>query len=289
MDKAKELLNKLGISPETVTALFDEDKSDAVNLDEVITNFKEGQKNLLKNDPEFINPLKKEAKGRELDIIEQKIKRAWNLDQETVKGKTFDEIVLIAKASSMDDNKDVNTDLQSQVVELNKKVNEYETEILPRVKTEAEDRYKTFIKTSKVKEIITGYDLTTPAEAVTPAIQNYLTDNFNIILEDGKIVLKTKDDLNPLDESGTKVLTVKDVINNKLSDFGVIRQSNATENGNVSISTDNKKYTTKQPMQNEKVEPKYKLPGLNKAVANVEALKKQRDFSTNKKALTNEG
>ena len=54
MTNIETFLKKIGINADTLTKL----NSDDANVDEIVTSFKSIQRDVLKNDPEFIQPIK---------------------------------------------------------------------------------------------------------------------------------------------------------------------------------------------------------------------------------------
>jgi len=114
------------------------------------------------------------------------------------------------------------------------------------------------------------------SDVVKPAVQTFLDSNYNLDLDDsGNLMVKTKNNLNPLNADGTKMITFDEILDGHLSSLGVIKQSNGTPNGrsNVPNGSGNANPNPGEPA-------KFNLPGLTKAQANEKSLAAMKVFGT---------
>ena len=81
MSKINEFLNKIGVKTDVIEKLGSEEE---VNLDDIVTSFKGSIREVIQNDPEFIQPIKDEIRGSELSKIEHKIKKQFGLSSEEI-------------------------------------------------------------------------------------------------------------------------------------------------------------------------------------------------------------
>ena len=85
MSKIEAFLKKLGVKSDVINKLNSEDET---NIDELVQSYKSGYREVMLNDPEFIQPIKDEIKGSELSKIEHKIKKTFGLSSEEIKDKS---------------------------------------------------------------------------------------------------------------------------------------------------------------------------------------------------------
>lgn len=271
MSNIETFLKKIGINADTLTKL----NSDDANVDEIVTSFKSSQRDVLKNDPEFIQPIKDEIRGEQLSKIEHKIKKTFSLSPDDVKDKKFDDIINVAFEKS---SKATNTgaeELQNRLIELTNENKRLVDEIIPAKENEAKAAIKTFKRESIINSMIAKKSLIVSSDVVIPAVNNYLNQNFNVDVDDsGELVVKTKNNLNPLNSDGTKIVTFDEILDGHLASLGVVKQSN----GNPNNTTPTKTTTTSTQSTNGGDKPAFNLVGLKKAQENAESLKSMKTF-----------
>jgi hypothetical protein len=271
MSNIETFLKKIGINADTLTKL----NSDDANVDEIVTSFKSSQRDVLKNDPEFIQPIKDEIRGEQLSKIEHKIKKTFSLSPDDVKDKKFDDIINVAFEKS---SKATNTgaeELQNRLIELTNENKRLVDEIIPAKENEAKAAIKTFKRESIINSMIAKKSLIVSSDVVIPAVNNYLNQNFNVDVDDsGELIVKTKNNLNPLNSDGTKIVTFDEILDGHLASLGVVKQSN----GNPNNTTPTKTTTTSTQSTNGGDKPTFNLVGLKKAMENAESLKSMKTF-----------
>lgn len=275
MKHAKEYLKKIGVASDVIEQLFTEEPTEDFDVTESAKEFVKKSRTLAKDDPELIRSIRDEIRGTELSKIEHKIKKTFDLSAEDVRDKKFDEILDFAKSRIQETAGSTSDELQRKIVELNNQVKQYEEEILPAERNKAKETINTFRKDTSIASVLAkrAANLIVVPEAILPAINQRLNENFNVNVNDsGDLEVKTKDGLNPLNADGTKVLTFDEIIDNYLTELKVIKQSNADPNNQVK--------TTTTPASNPEPDskPKFNLRGLQTAQENAERLKEMKVF-----------
>ena len=270
MTNIETFLKKIGINADTLTKL----NSDDANVDEIVTSFKSIQRDVLKNDPEFIQPIKDEIRGEQLSKIEHKIKKTFSLSPDDVKDKKFDEIINVAFEKSSRATNTGAEELQNRLIELTNENKRLVDDVIPAKENEAKAAIKTFKRESIINSMIAKKSLIVSSDVVIPAVNNYLNQNFNVDVDDmGELIVKTKNNLNPLNSDGTKIVTFDEILDGHLASLGVVKQSN----GNPNNPTPNKTTTSTQST-NDGDKPTFNLVGLKKAQQNAESLKSMKTF-----------
>jgi len=269
MKNFETFLKKIGVKSDIISKLSTEDE---INVDEFAQSFKTNIREVMSNDPDFIQPIKDEIRGTELGKLEHKVKKTFALTSDDVKDKKFDEILQTALDKTKSSGSTTNDDLQNKIIELTKENKRLNDEIIPAKENEAREQIKSYQKESTIRSILGAKQLIVSPDVVFPAIQNHINKAFNIdINDDGGLVVKTKDGLNPLSDDGTKVLSFEDILDNQLRSLNVLKQSNGTpEQKNVERKSTFTPDSTK--------EAKYNLPGMDAAKQNAEQMKNIRTF-----------
>jgi hypothetical protein len=277
MTNIEKFLKKIGVPSDAITKLNGDDQE--LNVDDIAAEFQNIQRDVLKNNPDFISSIRGEVKGTELSKIEQKIKKTFGLSAEDVKDKKFDDIISVAFDKM---NKTAGAgaeELQKRLIELTNENKHLVDEIIPQKENEAKQAIKTFKRESFIQSAIAKRSLIVSPEVVKPAVQTYLESNFNVDVDDnGELVVKTKNNLNPLNNDGTKIVTFDEILDGHLASLGVIKQSNGSPTppkpGNG---------TPPPPPTPGAEPPKYQLAGMAKAQANAASLQTMKVFGNESK------
>jgi len=265
----EKFLKEIGVTGDAIDQLKGEDDIEVKDLSD---GFKTSFKDVFINNPEVINPLKKEIQGKELSQIEHKIKKAFGLTSEEIKDKKFDEIIVLAIDKLRGEKTDVNETLQNDLIELRSKVKEFEDKIIPDIQTKGQTKLSDYKKEMKIRKILNKKSLIVDSEILYPSVQSYLDKNYSIGLgDDDALQIKTKDGLNPLDKEGTTVQTLDQIVDGYLNEMKVIKQSN----GDVD-NTSKAVFKTLNVKNQSEVENKFHLPHLQKAKENAERLKEMK-------------
>jgi ribosomal protein S19 len=250
-----------------------------LNVDDIAAEFQTIQRDVLKNNPDFISSIRGEVKGTELSKIEQKIKKTFGLSADDVKDKKFDDIISVAFDKM---NKTAGAgaeELQKRLIELTNENKRLVDEIIPAKENEAKQAIKTFKRESFIQSAIAKRSLIVSPEVVKPAVQTYLENNFNVDVDDnGELIVKTKNNLNPLNNDGTKIVTFDEILDGHLTTLGVIKQSN----GNPTPPKPGSPTPPTPPTPGAEA-PKYQLAGMAKAQANAASLQNMKVFGNESK------
>lgn len=270
MDNLIEFLKKIGVQKDAINKLNAEGE---VNVDDVALSYKSSMKDAISNDPDFVQGIKDAIKGEELSKIEHKIKKSFGLSSDEVKDKKFDEIVAAAFDKIKTAGSGSNEELQSKIIELSRENKRLLEEVIPAKESEAKEQFKSYKKEALIKNYLTSKNLIVKPELAYLSIQDYLSKNYNVDLDDNnQFVLKTKNGLSPLNQDGTKTLSFDEIVDKKLTEENLVRQSNGDNNKGPVPS--NKSRVIDNPHQ----EGKFNLPGLKIAEENAERMKNLRTF-----------
>ncbi len=188
MTNIEKFLKKIGVPSDAITKLNGDDQE--LNVDDIAAEFQNIQRDVLKNNPDFISSIRGEVKGTELSKIEQKIKKTFGLSAEDVKDKKFDDIISVAFDKM---NKTAGAgaeELQKRLIELTNENKHLVDEIIPQKENEAKQAIKTFKRESFIQSAIAKRSLIVSPEVVKPAVQTYLESNFNVDVDDnGELVV----------------------------------------------------------------------------------------------------
>jgi hypothetical protein len=278
MTNIEKFLKKIGVPSEAIGKLNLDDSE--LNIDDIAAEFQIIQRDVLKNNPDFIGSIRDEIKGAELSKIEHKIKKTFGLTSEDIKDKKFDEIIGVAYDKTSKSIGAGAEELQTRLIELTNENKRLVDEIIPAKENEAKQAIKTFKRESFIQSAIAKRSLIISADVVKPAVQSYLDTNFNVDVDDnGEIIVKTKNNLNPLNNDGTKIVSFDEILDGHLSSLGVIKQSN----GGQTPPTPGGNQTPPPSAPNGADAPKYQLAGMAKAQANAASLQNMKVFGNESK------
>jgi hypothetical protein len=127
-----------------------------------------------------------------------------------------------------------------------------------------------------LQQVLAKRQLIVSPDVILPAVKAHLDANYNIdVNENGELLVKTKQNLNPLNQDGTKIVTFEEILDGHLTNLGVVKQSNATPGGKTPAPATPPAGT---PPGGAPGETKFNLPGLQKAQQNAESLANMRTF-----------
>lgn len=267
MSKIEEFLKKIGVQADVISKLNEED----ANTDELVGQWKSGFKNVIANDPEFIQPIKDEIRGTELSKVEHKIKKQFNLGSEEVKDKKFDEIIQAAYEKVKSQSFPAPDELQNKIMELSRENKRLLEEVLPAKENEAKEAINHYKKNTALRQALSAKPLIVSTDIVYPAINEFLNKNYSVELDDqDKLTIKTKNGLAPLSEDGTKTISFDEVVEKHLDTLGVLKKSNGAASPSIP--------GIKSSKLEKSEETKYSLPGMKVAQDNAERMKNLRTF-----------
>lgn len=272
MSNIEKFLKKIGLNSDAISQL----NADDSDVESIAAAFKNSQREVLKNDPEFIKPIQDEITGTERSKMEHKIKKQFGLTADEIKDKKFDEIISTAFDKASKATAAGADELQKKLIELTNENKKLVDEIIPAKEIEAKNTIKQFKRDSIISAAIAKRSLIVSSEVVRPAVQSFLDSNYNLDLDDsGNLLVKTKKNLNPLNADGTKMITFDEILDGHLSTLGVVKQSNGSPNGRQNIPNGS---GNGNPNPNPGEPAKFNLPGLQKAQANEKNLANMKVF-----------
>jgi hypothetical protein len=279
MTNIEKFLKKIGVPSDAINKLNTE--ADDVNIEDIAAEYQIIQRDVLKNNPDFIGTIRDEIKGTELSKIEHKIKKTFGLSSDDVKDKKFDEIIGVAFEKTTRSAGAGAEELQNRLIDLTNENKRLVDEIIPAKENEAKQAIKTFKRESFIQSAITKRSLIVSAAVVNPAVRSYLDANFNMDVDDnGEIIVKTKNNLNPLNNDGTKIVTFDEILDGHLNELGVVKQSNG---GQTPPNKQPNGAPQTPPSGNGAEPPKYQLAGMAKAQANAVSLQSMKVFGNESK------
>ena len=270
MSNIDQFLKKIGVPADTIAKLTGDDTD--VNIDDLSIGFRSVQRDVLKNDPDFIQPIKDEIRGSELSKIEHRIRKTFGLTSDQVKDKKFDEIITIAHEHSSKSSTAGADELQQKLIELSTENKRLVDEVIPAKENESKNAIKTFKRESIIQSMIAKRSLIVSSDVVIPAVKSFIDSNYNVDVDDaGQLVVKTKNNLNPLNGDGTKIVTFDEILDGHLATLGVVKQSNGSPNPNPPRTPQGGNQGNQEPA-------KFNLVGLKAAEQNAESLKAMKVF-----------
>jgi len=228
------LLIKIGVTKENaekIASQTPEDSTEVIEVDPIITAWKEGQIALMRNEPTIVDEIRAAETGRQRNMFEQKIKQIFGLTGEEIKDKKFDEIITLAKERASSKTDKTANELQDQILVLTNENKRLLEEEIPKIKNETVVHKKRFdINQALMKKIPMGDDkLRIPFETASKLALSDLNDLYDIDMdEQGSIVLLEKGkELKAKSKDGSKFLTADEVINERLEFHQALVKSNA--------------------------------------------------------------
>lgn len=236
------LLKGLGFPSAHIKTIEDNwDKKDfVVDPSTMIPDFQTAQKELYEDDPDIVQAIDAKAKGRERDIMERAVKKAFGLSAEETKDKDFNAIIDIAKKKVTGSSDKTTQELQEKLLAAeieNKRLLEEE---IPTIKTQV-DKDRKAVKVEVMFEKVAN-ELAAELIAKNPKAMRMpfatalktakvlLNESMDFDIDDKDeniLVVKDKKGLKIKASSGTAFLTPKDAVLNVWKENQFLAESNA--------------------------------------------------------------
>jgi hypothetical protein len=240
MSKEKELLSKF-FGEEKAKELETQLANDETDMDEIVSELTNTQKSrfyeIAKNDNAFIDDLVSPVVGKMTGTIDSRLKR-FGVDPEAVKGKSVAEKFDILENAYNDKIKNAGkqeaAQLQEELVSLNKKIEQYETEEIPKIREQVEVEKNEFRVGNKLSTLYANIDNSSLVtgkegrEASIKLLDFIVKGKYDIkINEAGETEFYLKgSNQKVMNAEKTKLLIPKEIIKQELIDNGLYRQSN---------------------------------------------------------------
>lgn len=276
-----EILRKLGVSTEFETKLNDVPTPE--DREKVLTDFfdavKRQQRELILNDPEFVNSLNsqkdemhKRITGEIAGTVESYLRESLGIDTDFIKSnggwkgalKAYSEQKVKPASKQAEE-------YERMINQLRDEVRKYNEEILPKVQSEAQQQVMAFKTRTLLGGELNRYKLNVPPtlhDETVGFIERKLQE-MNLrtqVNANGRLDIVTAAGTKPTNKDGSAFLTTEGILENVLKEAQLLATSNAAGDGGVpnAIVTEKKMEQKQLPYGN--------LPGLRKAEANAARL-----------------
>lgn len=245
-----ELLGKWGVPNEKIAKLIQGDKE--YGPQQAHEEMKEHVSKLFENDPEFISRFKNVGKAELGEELKKSIVTTFGLtvpDGELntkgvhdvlglVKRKTQEDLDNVAKLGGDNDKiiRELN-DIKTRNVELQAQITNYREQVLPEYDKRIERERENLRMDNLLMKEMSKYDVITPRTTmeniICPMIISQLRDSYDIIQDNnGNIEFLIKGQkTRPTNKTNDRFLQTSEIIKTRLEEAGVLKQSNAKENG----------------------------------------------------------
>lgn len=276
-----EILRKLGVSTEFETKLNNvptpEDREST--LTELFDAVKRQQRELILNDPDFVNTqsvqrdeMHKRITGEIAGTVESYLRDSLGIDTEFIrtnggwKGalKAYSEQKVKPASKQAEE-------YERMITQLRDEVRKYNEEILPKVQSEAQHQVMAFKTRTLLGGELNRYKLNVPTtlhDETVGFIERKLQE-MNLrtqVNANGRLDIVTASGTKPTNKDGSAFLTTEGILENVLKEAQLLATSNAAGDGSVpnAMVTEKKVERKELPYQG--------LPGLRKAEANAARL-----------------
>lgn len=276
-ESVKKFLKNVGVDGKVITQF--NDPPEDLDVDKLVDEFKQGQRDVYANDPDVIKDLQAKAKGKERGSVEREIRRVFSITPEEVgehdlEGDYKKHLEFSKKKTEKSGNKSADK-IQIELQEKNKELEQVRNEEIPALKVKAQKEIDVFyvekcfqklINSEEIGELIIANE-----DATTIITGEFEKLGYTLSLTEGRkdIIIKTKDGLVPQDSGKTRNLTNMEVTKSILESKKLVRQSNADDD-----EPPKPKLVSGFPEpQKQNIEVENQLPGLRKARAHEKELK----------------
>jgi CTP-dependent riboflavin kinase len=255
------------------------------DVDKLLSDFQDKQKDLLKNDPEFVKSVSDPAVAKTNDIWLSKFKQKTGLSAEEVKDKKTVEIIE-AGVEKIRKKGDATTEqLQTENLALATELKKIKEEDLPAAKTEAETVRKRLELENKVAKSLPkiGKKIRVDEDVALITLNTKLAQR-GIVLsvdENGELVAKTKDGLGVKNKDGTKLLNAIELFTEVLDEGKLLENSGAGDGGGTGGAGTST--ITTQVDKDDKEKLYQQFPHLKAAEEHKEKIKADMEAAKNRK------
>jgi hypothetical protein len=185
------------------------------DADKFIADAKANEKELLRNDKEFVGDIQKAEGAKRNEMWRTKIKRETGLTAEEIKDKTDEEIVKMAVEKLRKKGDQTLEQLQAENVKLTADLKKVMEEDLPGKDLEVANHKKAITIEAKLEKKVMSLPkkLRIGTIAAIATVREKLGSNYIIDLDDsGEIQILTKDKLKPKSKDGSSFLTADQLL-----------------------------------------------------------------------------
>lgn len=247
---------------------------DTFDPQKIIDDYKEAQKDLLKNDKEFVGDIKKDQYAIAVKQVEAKLKKGLGLTADEVKdAKTIDEVMEVGLKKVTTKGDATNQQLQEENLKLTNEIKELKEVIIPSIESKNETVKKDLLTAAILEKTVGGLDkkLLVGMTAAMATLREKLGPAYEVTLDDkGELSILTKGDkLKPKNKAGDKFLSPKELIAEILDEEKLLENSGGGTGGGKGAAT-----TTTTTKTTDADEEKYRrFPHLKAAEEHAAAQK----------------
>lgn len=265
-EELRSYLLKCGHDKDVIDQFFKEEDAE-IDIDQLASQYNDTQKEVYRNDPDFIKPLKEELeasiKGKERGSVERAIMRAFGITSDEARehglGESYEKLLKYANEKTGKNKDKTVEEVQTELKKALDRVKQLEEEEIPSIKNAQNEEINNYFKRMHIERLLDNYadKLVAKKDAFIPGLREYLTSRYDIALTDDRsdLVIKTKDGTDPLNADKTKKLTKEDIVSAYLESIDAIKRSH----GGGELP----RVPGTPPKGGE--EPKYTLPGMQAA------------------------
>lgn len=192
---------------------------------------------ITKEDPENVKSWKGIGYAEANKNALKKVLAKFGLSKDEIKDASddFDKIIEIGIDKQLKSKDITSNELQQKLIDIQNEYNAYKEEELPKIKKQYESEFNSKVISSEIGKIIAKKqnELSVKYEVAELLLGTILTQKYNMSLENGNIVVKTKENLKPI--YGNKVVdNLEDIIKEEMKINEIHKLSNG---GNASSST----------------------------------------------------
>lgn len=241
MEKVKDLFKKLGLKEDVINDFLAEGDSSTLSADLMRDNVVNAQREVLKNDTAFVKGIKDQFVASFMASKEKVVMEKFGVTKEEYdalpENNKFNELINFAetktKAASADPDKDATIQTQTQTIaELNSKISEYDTKIIPEIEGKVDARLKGIAKDSLINKITNDIAVTTKSIEDAREFALYkMEKQYNIVLDEKgeNVEIRDKNDVNMKVYKDSNPVTFVDAYTETLKENGMLKQSNADD------------------------------------------------------------
>lgn len=235
MEILKEALKQFGVSEADIANMVAENATiDSVKP--IVEQVRAKQRELFKNDPEIIEPINNAAEGRIKRIVENKIKKTFELSNDEIKDLKFEEIIDLAKNKVEKTPVKEAQEVQEENIRLKKELQELKEVTIPEIETKYKETSANEINRFKVGTKIGEFLNNLYAEEMLigkpkmwqKQISEHLLDSYGVNVSENEINILTKEGLKVQNKDKTSIIGFEDVIKDFLDENGGLVRSNGS-------------------------------------------------------------
>ena len=181
-------------------------------------------KAVVENDPTIV----KKHKTGAFEEAKRKLIRSLGLDKDEVRDLEYDDLVKMAKDKVSEITATNQNEKDAEIIKLKQKIQKFETETIPSLQAESENKIKEFRIKSKISDVLGGIDTVIGKDSARIVLESKLAQYDLKISDNGEIEVLTKDGLKPTFENKI-VSDLPTLAKNLLNADGLVKQNN---NGN---------------------------------------------------------